>query len=213
MKKILGAILAMSVGFAAFADGISNNVGLGLAVPLTTISIDEEDFDDAKQTGFAFNAAYLGVLDNGIALKADILLGVGTSKDLGMDSDDAQAGFLAGFDIGAGYAFINDEKFTLAATGVFGIDFDVYKFTEDYMGVDVDIDYTVFDINLGADVTGIYRFTEKVGLYADLGFRWIPAGNVAVKAEADGFGTVVDDDYKINGKFTFLPAIGVALSF
>ncbi len=228
MKKIVVSFITFVLGFSVFAEGffsgLSNNIGVGVSMPVEKFKV--EDVETIGSVGVALNAMYLGICDNGFTLKGDLFGGAVFTDDL---ADGTTPGGFFAFDVGAGHSFIRNEKFTLSVTGLIGMDVTSFKFDVDpYPYVDANgaddltanDTYTVSTVNMnvGADVTGIYHIKPNFGLYADISLRLLPLGKSYVELErnwehSDGSsagGPFTPKKYKTaTGIVFFVPTIGV----
>lgn len=204
MKKILALVAAMAFGAAAFAGDWQSTVGAGFTLPVTNYGFDEDDVDSQTQIGYGFDLMYLGVhLGNGFTAKVDASIGLASNDDI--PDGDAEDPLELTANLGFGYSFIRDEKVTLAALGVVGIDYTWFGSKSN--GVDVDFSY--FSLNVGASILGAYRFTDHFGAFADLSLRYIVTGT----ASAEYPSPIGTQDVDISGNIVFRPTLGVIWTF
>lgn len=190
---------------------------MGLTVPVTTFSFDGDYVEDFSQTGVGFEIDWLGIsIDSGLTFRADFSLDFLSTSEI----DDADTAFELGLEIGAGYSFVRNEKFTVGVLGMLGFTYGGYEWTDKY-GYDVvsvDADYTInfLTFDFGADLVGKYQFTENFGAYASLGFRYGVAIDSEFYAEAKYQGTRIldlDEDTGLSSGFKFKPTIGLCWTF
>ena len=234
MKKIifiaLSAVLAVTATFAqeeetAQEDSAvtaetsekkwTNNVGVQLSVPVSKYKVDGEKID---QWGISFDLMYMGVHRNGFTVKATSGGGSASTGNFSFEGDDdRQYGAFMRGDLGAGYSFVHNEKFTLSALAMFGIEGATYEtekksFAHDELGkVDKNYTATLLGFTLGADITAAMYTREHFGWYATIAARYIPlAGMVSgVKYEDDDF--TRSDTYTTmgHGVFNVTPSFGL----
>ena len=193
----------------------TNNIGTQLSVPVTKYKVDGEKID---QWGISFDLMYMGVHRNGFTVKATSGGGSASTGNFSFEGDDdRQYGAFVRGDLGAGYSFVHNEKFTLSALAMFGIEGAIYEtekksFAHDELG-NVDKNYTVtlFGFTLGADITAAMYTREHFGYYATITARYIPLASMVsgVKYEANDF--TRSDTYTTmgHGVFNVTPSFGV----
>ena len=229
MKKSVVSFLFIALGLSCgFAKTWTNNIGVGVSVPFSKIEFEEKDNikpDDISQMGFAIESTYLGYHENGFTAKADYAFGVFTTDDVNIQGDTKNVGIGGNVDIGAGYSFIRNEKFTLATTLMFGL--SLYSYfdhgTSDKDTVDekeYDTVMALCTLDLGADIFASYRLSEHFGLFANLGIRYYPVGVSGSQTdyewkEGSTKYTKSDesDNYTLSGKYKIAPTLGVVWNF
>ena len=189
MKKfvVMAAALALVSG-TVFAKSWTNNIGVGASIPASKIATDDDVIDETvTQAGFAFDFTYLGIAESGFAVKVNYDVGAVSCEDASQKGDNL-VGTYTNFTFGAGWAFVNDEKFTLAATGMIGFDFTEYE--EEIQTVTYTTDLLLFSV--GADIYASYK----------------PSGKAKFDIEDSG-----DNDYDLKGKYRVSPTVGVCWKF
>ena len=234
MKKIifiaLSAVLAVTAIFAQEEETAqeesavtaetsekkwTNNIGTQLSVPVTKYKVDGKKID---QWGISFGLMYMGVHRNGFTVKTTSGGGSASTGNFSFEGDNnRQYGVYMHGDLGAGYSFVHNERFTLSALAMFGIEGATYEtekksFAHDELG-NVDKNYTVtlFGFTLGADITAAMYTREHFGYYTTISARYIPLASMlsGVKYEANDF--TRSDTYTTmgHGVFNVTPSFGV----
>ena len=234
MKKIifiaLSAVLAVTAIFAQEEETAqeesavtaetsekkwTNNIGTQLSVPVTKYKVDGKKID---QWGISFGLMYMGVHRNGFTVKTTSGGGSASTGNFSFEGDNnRQYGVYMHGDLGAGYSFVHNERFTLSALAMFGIEGATYEtekksFAHDELG-NVDKNYTVtlFGFTLGADITAAMYTREHFGYYTTISARYIPLASMlsGVKYEANDF--TRSDTYTTmgHGVFNLTPSFGV----
>ncbi len=208
MKKIIALVAGIAMSMTAvFAE---HTVGLGFNIPVNSLKVEDTD---VSEHGFGFDLTYLFIHENGFSAKADAALNIMDTDDI--PSDGSMGNFV--FDLGAGYTFLNKEKFTVSVLGMLGMtlgghskDYEI----EDHK-VTYDCSWLTFDI--GADVIGKYKFTDHFGAFVNLGLRY--AINMKTNEELEFEDSDVNelfgysnDDLSTKG-IRFQPTLGVCWSF
>ena len=218
MKKLVvfASLLISSVSLFAFdrADWMSNiYLGLGFPIFKTTLEYSGKT-EDAKGFGVGFDLKSQAIhLPSGFVVQAG--LGLGGARIEDFYAGDPQWGFDLNGELGLGYAFIRNKKTVLSLAGVFGYDFSVFKkkVLYNYGGYlyNAEMKSKQMVFFLGADLSGTYRFSERLGIY----------GSILVGIPLFGFGTQsASNDYRtfsidINAKaggFYIKPSIGLSIS-
>ena len=219
MKKIIALVVTALVSASAvFAGNFEHSLGIGATFPISSVSFDEDYIDDASQTGVGFDLTYLAIHNNNnITFKMDFAYSAISSDDVVSDPDATHDIM---FDLGLGYTFLKNERFTLSALGMLGMSLSGYDWTYkySYLGQPCTVDalaaWMTFDI--GADLVGKVKFTDHFGMFANLGFRYgigvwdryYAEGKINGKKVVD-----IDENLNIAGAFKFIPTIGVSWTF
>lgn len=204
MKKIICLVAAAVLSATAFCA--EHTLGLGLSFPISSLKaklkgdVAEEWEDDLSQTAVGVDLTYLCVLDNAVSIKLDLGFDNISSNDV-PDDPDWHYDFI--FDIGAGYTFPINEKFTLSTLGMLGINYGGYDWTYEINNKDYSFFITIFTFDIGADVIGKYKFTDHFGVFANLGLRY--SINLASNYNDEG-------DFETSG-FRFIPTLGASWTF
>jgi len=219
MKKFFISISAvLLLGSSAFAKKWTNNVGVGFDYQKSLTSYDSSDYSDISQNSFGIHGTYIGVHENGFTAKADLNFGICLTDDISIQDFDTNIGFFESYLLGAGYSFVNTDRFLAGITGMVGLDMWVYGFTETQTVASVDHDYTTSVLNLtfstGFDLFARAKISDHFGFYGNLGIRYQVAG-VSLYGREDSYesgGTVhtskVDEDELLLGKYIIEPSVG-----
>ncbi|WP_027727653.1 hypothetical protein [Treponema sp. C6A8] len=235
MKKLSAILLFIFLTFFAFAgEKFENIVGAGLTLPVSVTkynsSSNSKDYDgkDFTQAGLGTDLFWVGIIkDWGLAFKADFVIdGYIKSEydDIEMDTEMGKVKIsslfdkkLAGeisLDAGAGYAFIRNDKFTLAAFGVIGVTATANEYEAAQNGNTAKMNFKAASFDFGADIFANYKIIKGFGVFADLAFKGM-AGSTTINAE---FGDPTEGTIKNSTKtstfgFKFAPTIGASFSF
>ena len=232
MKKNL-IILFSFIIFTSnvFAKKWTNNIGAGATIPFSIIGLDSKGADDINQVGYGIEGTYIGLHENGFTAKANVSVGAATSKDVAIQDRNTNIGVFENIALGAGYSFVNTEKFLFGTTAMLGIELGQYSSKEKDVYIDEEISgksetagdvttsLSLVTVSLGADIFGICRLNKRLGFFANLNARWILGGTTSseVKNEwDDGHKTKTLTDSSENdliGKFIVQPTIGVIWTF
>ena len=224
MKRIISAAAILCLFTAgASAKKWTNNVGVGLDFQNSTFSIDSDSYSDIVQNGFGIQGSYIGVHENGFTAKFDLSMGLAFTDDVKIQDNDTNVGFYESYSLGAGYSFVNNERFLVGITGMIGLETGSYVFDETVtVGLEEhDVTTTQSDIlfSAGADVFARVKVSEHFGFYANLGVRWQAAG-IAIFEREDSYengGTTytseTDSNEMIFGKCVVEPSVGVMWVF
>jgi len=128
MKKTLKSMVVMAVvlgmGFTATAKTWTNFTGVGVTVPfannVTVKEMEKQDLDLNIKNYFGISEMYMGVHENGFATRAyeeTTFLKMNNHVE-GFEYTDLGTSFA----VGAGYAPVHTEKFTLGLFGMAGLD-------------------------------------------------------------------------------------------
>ena len=237
MKKVvLGAAVALLMSAGLFAKTWTNNVGVGLSVPISMVSAKDPIFFDSGDTqatmtstkdktqfGFNVGAMYLGYHQSGFTVKGALSAGVGYMSDYwasidtaGRVSVDPALGFNALESIGVGYSIVHTDKVVFALTG--GVAFMESTYSEKLITnlVEDELTNSLFAFSLGGDATVILRSADGFGFFASVFVGWIPVGSVSheQKVSVGNLGTsktTIETDLK--GNVIIAPTIGVSWTF
>ena len=191
-------------------------------LPALTMSLSRFQSDDGtiRQQGLGTSFFYLGMCDNGFSVLAGLSSGIAVSRDIAIQNDDsltmsihsisldralnalrkgidtdANAGAFLNFDIGAGYAFVHNARFTLAATAGVSMELSHYGNT-DTVTIDADekeryTSITLIALSAGAHLNAICHITPSFGLFAGISARRPLVENIHHQASYDDS---ADDD-------------------
>ena len=190
-------------------------VGVSLTIPVERYKVGGKTINFVD---YAVSATYLGVSRSGFTPKATLSAGLATTKKIPFyPSKGWQVGSFSSLEFGAGYSFINQEKLLLSAFFVLGFEYANFiteskKMNHTELGrVDRDYLESFSALTLGGDVTARFALTDRVGLFASLGGRWI------AYTEAESAVRYTKDDYSRTenvhddgvGYFSIVPSFGV----
>lgn len=215
MKKLLSVALAAIIGASAFAgENFKSILGVGFGLPLTSGAYNNSDFNfDAKQTAYGADVTWVGILtESGLSFKADAFIGGISCSDIDdkLKALDKEICAELSFDLGAGYSFIRTDAFTLGAFGVLGLSVDTFNYSLQKSNYDRKASVGAVSFDIGADIFANYKFTNMLGVYADLGFRGMFGKGNSKNKVNDQTVSDIELDYK---GFKFLPAIGLSFTF
>ncbi|WP_294427618.1 hypothetical protein [uncultured Treponema sp.] len=215
MKKFFISILALAIfSGSAFSKQWTNNIGAGVSFPLSSIGVSETNSKDIFQTGYGIEGTYIGLHENDFTAKANISIGLAASNDLS-SKESTECGVFENIALGAGYSFVNTESALFGITGMFGVEMGQYSFADE----DDETSLSLVTISFGADIFGIYRFNERIGLFANLNTRWIADGTARSEIETESIingskkQVTNSENTDLSGKFILQPTIGVIWSF
>lgn len=224
MKKLIITALCLCLGFSAFAgEKFENIVGAGLTLPVssTKYKADNKDDDTRAQIGLGADLFWVGIMkDLGLAFKADFAIdGIIKTEFDDFDLNGVKMGDVfekkllgeISLDIGAGYAFIRNDKFTLAAFGVIGVTAATYNYEATFLGETGKITIKSASFDFGADIFANYKIAKGFGVYADLAFKGM-AGSTTSSNEIPHTPEAKDVSSSLIG-FKFAPTIGASFAF
>lgn len=214
-RKLILALAMLGIAGEMFANESLTSVGVG-------IPIMRYEWDNAEQNGngvqFALKEHY--IFDNGLALVADLGLGNMKIKDyysidwysssgnfMYSEREDGKA-FYLNFDIGAGYALLNYQKFKLVLSALAGIGFQKYN---KELTLDETTDkFVTFDV--GLDLYGAVKFTEHFGAFVSCkGMYSIGKGEREYESKNSRFSSF-DKKWTLKG-FIITPSAGLVICF
>lgn len=213
MKKIIALVAGIAMSMTAvFAE---HTVGLGLNIPVNSLKVEDES---VSEHGFGFDLAYLFIHESNITAKADVAFNIMNTDDIESDANSGQFAF----DLGAGYTFLNEEKYSLSALAMFGMTIGGYgKEFSDYegtTGLKAESSLSMMTFDIGADVIGKYKFTDHLGAFVNLGLHYAINMKTQYDFDVSYDGEKVDelsysdDGFKTSG-IRFLPTLGVSWTF
>ena len=220
MKKSLcmafAAFVLMGGGTrAAFAN--ESVTSLGVAIPI--MRYKSEGMDE-KGNGVQFALKEHYIFDNGFSLVADFGIGNMKIKDFYTvnwysssgsyqysEYQDGHAVYL-NFDVGAGYALVNRQKFKLVLSALAGIGFQ--KYSEEYTLNDSIYKFITFDA--GLDLYAAFKFTQHFGAFLSCkGMYSIGKCNYESVSKSARYSSY-KMDYTLKG-FMITPSAGIAICF
>ena len=167
--------------------------------------------------------SYIGYHKKGFTIKADVSLGLDTSKDFDIQGKNTNLGVFNNAALGAGYSFVRTEKLLFGATAMLALDLSYFSYDDEEKISGVTHNYknevTFLTFSTGADVFGSVRLGNTVNLFANVGVRYIVVGNGKIdrtdKYEKDNVTyegkTTINNDLK--GKFLVQPTVGIIWRF
>ena len=221
MKKSLcmafAAFVLMGGGIrAVFAN--ESVTSLGVAIPI--MRYKSEGMDE-KGNGVQFALKEHYIFDNGFSLVADFGIGNMKIKDFyrveywnssldyitHSEYQDGHAVYL-NFDIGAGYALVNRQKFKLVLSALAGIGFQ--KYSEEYTLNDSIYKFITFDA--GLDLYAAFKFTQHFGAFLSCkGMYSIGKCNYESVSKSARYSSY-KRDYTLKG-FMITPSVGIVICF
>lgn len=207
----------------ALGDSLSKKwrhfAGVSFIVPVTQYKINKEKLNFVN---FGVNLSYMGVSRFGFATRATVSAGVSVTDDIKFeDSDDSEVGSYGALEIGAGFSFVNSSIFTFAVFAMVGMEYATFETEENAYdhkelgSVDRSFTETAAALTLGGDIVMRLALTERVGIFASVGGRWVASsGSEATvkyrKGDYTRAETYLDDG---RGVFSIVPALGVMWRF
>lgn len=193
----------------------TNNAGPGLSLPFSKYDADGDKID---QTGIAVSLMYLGMHQNGFTVKGTANTGISLTNSIAFAGDDGiQAGSFAAIELGAGYSFFRNEKFTLSVLGMLG--FEAARFEseaksydhEELGAVDRRMSATIAAFTVGADITASLYIKPHFGFFGSLSARYMPLSAFvsSVSYVKDDFTRTESYTKAGHGIFSLTPAAGV----
>ncbi len=218
MKKILGIFASLIFGSmtALSANGWTNAAGFGWNLPMDfTFSADDynngEDVVLENQTGLEF--FYMGIGENGFAVKGAFDLNYsGINHEI---NNTPFIGVNLNCQLGAGYAPINSEKFTLGLFGMIGLDASAfYSESTSYDSLaqkNITSEYSEGQIGymLGGNVTAVYTPSVRFSLFASCSVNYVTPGIFLVKAEFCDVYADSEDYFETESSVKVIPTIGI----
>lgn len=219
MKKSLctafAAFVLMGGGMrAAFAN--ESVTSLGVAIPIMRYKSESMD-EKGNGVQFALKEHY--IFDKGFSLVADFGIGNMKIKDFYTVNwysssgsyqystyQDGKAVYL-NFDVGAGYALVNRQKFKLVLSVLAGIGFQ--KYNEEWTYNELIYRFITFDA--GLDLYAAFKFTEHFGAFLSCkGMYSIGKGKEEYKENYSTYR--YDGSWTLKG-FMITPSAGIAICF
>ena len=232
-KRILSFLLVLQLfvtASIAFAGDWQNTIGTGISLnygemhqKYKVVNDYYLDLGDFNQTDVDYNLTYLLVNKQfGLSFKADAGIGLAIMKSILQESGYDKGLHLFG-DFGVGYSFIHSDRTTLGAFVMLGLDYATFKSSTkdegDFLGVpyqsSLDLETSFLHYSLGADITGVFRFTKHLGIFGSFGARWVMGGKVRTSStlKINETSETASGSWDINGKFTISPKIGLSWTF
>ena len=220
MKKFFISLLAFSVfSGTLFAKQWTNNIGAGMSIPFSTIGVNKNGADDINQLGYGVEGTYIGQHENGFIAKANVSIGLATSKDISVQERNTNLGVFENVALGIGYSFVNTERALFGLAGMAGVELGQYSLEEEKNSDSIETSYSLVTVSFGTDIFSVYKISERIGFFANLNARWIIAGTarreVTTESKNNGKKKQETDSSSTDllGKFIVQPSIGVIWSF
>lgn len=222
MKKILGIVGALVFGSMAAlsAEGWTNISGFGWNLPMDlTFTADEynngEEVVLENQTGLEL--FYMGFSEKGFAVKAAMDLNY---SGINHEFDNTPFfGANVNIQLGAGYAPVHSEKFTLGLFGMIGLDASpFYSESTSYdtaMHKEITSQYTEGYIGymLGGNITAMFTPKSNITLFASCSVNYVTTGVYLVRAEFSDIYANTENYLNTNGTVKVIPTIGMCWKF
>ena len=214
MKKSLcmafAAFVLMGGGTrAAFAN--ESLTSLGVAIPIMRYKSESMD-EKGNGVQFALKEHY--IFDNGFSLVADFGIGNMKIKDFYTvkyddghnELQDGKAVYL-NFDVGAGYALVNRQKFKLVLSVLAGIGFQ--KYNEKWYYNELTNKFITFDA--GLDLYAAFKFTQHFGAFLSCKGMY-SIGKCKIEDKMNFSTYRGENSWTLKG-FMITPSAGIAICF
>lgn len=197
---------------ACFAGEFALPAFMGLGIPTMEAKFEESSgLGTVKQTAFSYDVGMLITLPAGFTIRWACDVGLGIAKEI---KNDIRCDF--GFDLGAGWAFVNTDRFLLAATASLGFGFSAFKddTTYTYSWGSEDIygyhlrkrTVTTSDswgwFQGGAELTAIIRLGDWFALYGTVSLRKVFTGSYEYSQSEVRYGSL-SQAYFYNGYYQY----------
>jgi len=198
-----------------------HKASVGFAVPVSKFKVDGKDVGTID---YGIDLNYIGMARNGFTLEVSVAGGASTTEDIKFkgDKDDMQVGRYTSFDFGLGYTFGAGSKFSVSVLGTAGYEVAYFEsekhgYKHEELGkVDRYFTESLGGLTLGGDVVIYKGFTERAGMYASVGGRWI-AKSVSISTvnyeKGDDTRTDTHTDDNNTGLYSIVPVLGVMFNF
>lgn len=222
MKKIitLFAIL-FTCGALLSAGSWTHYAGFGWNLPME-LSVNADSYKNGEEVVFenqtGLELSFLGISENKIAVKA-----AGDINWTGINhiiNNVPFKGLNLNLQIGAGYAPVCTERFTLAVLAMTGFDASkVFSKSSFYDPGFDDLSITEYSQKyltwmFGGNIDAIFAVNGNLSVYTSFSAYYLTKGLYNEKADRESKVYVSeDDDYTTNGTVKFIPTIGVCWKF
>ena len=153
MKKFFISLLAFSVfSGTLFAKQWTNNIGAGMSIPFSTIGVNKNGADDINQLGYGVEGTYIGQHENGFIAKANVSIGLATSKDISVQERNTNLGVFENVALGIGYSFVNTERALFGLAGMAGVELGQYSLEEEKNSDSIETSYSLVTVSFGTDI-------------------------------------------------------------
>ena len=195
-------------------------LGVGLTVPVSQYKAHDKKVD---LVDYGINVSYLAIAPFGMTFKLSLATGYSFTDNIRfVDShDDWQMGSFSTAEFGLGFSLGNVNSFSisiLAVAGFTAVDFesDEKRYTHPDLG-EVDRTYTesMGAVTLGGDITAYVALTKRIGLFANVGGRWVAENTTAtsVRYEKDSYTRTETTEHDECGNYSIVPALGAMWRF
>lgn len=213
LKKIISSIvLAGCIAAGLWAEPPKNVLSFNIDFPQMKYKID--DSADAKLdfSGGGFDFTGLVMLKNNLCIPITAGISGITTSDIKIAGDNI-GGPLLKLGAGLGYAVVNTDKFTLALSGILGLDyFTTGPIKEEYVG-SYKREYTLelTEFTIGADLFGAIRLGDNMGLSAGIRVQTCMFGSAKIKIDYSYGYTDSDNTWDLKGgRCSVIPRIGLS---
>ena len=194
-------------------------IGAAITVPIAQYKINSQKIDFID---YGINISYMGASRWGFSTRLSISAGGSATDNIRFDdSDDWQIGTYGAVELGAGMSFVNNSFFTFALFAMVGIEYVMFETEENAYdhkelgSVDRSFNETLAGLTLGGDLVMRISLTERIGLFASVGGRWVAntASETTVKYRQGDYTrteSILDDGH---GNFSIVPALGIMWRF
>ena len=217
MKKVFFALISLFCIHGAFAlENWMSNFNLGMGLPFYNATFKGTNNTDIEGKGNGVNFAFSEQLinkQNGFLFEVGLNLGGQKIKDFYQGEDEWGFDF-SGY-LGFGYAFKHDEKGIVSMAALVGYD---------WMRVNTNIAYSYsgytynmegesnsFAFFIGANLTGVARLSNKVGIFGSFLFAVPVLGWDTIKATYRGLSYSESYDLK-SGGYYIRPSFGLSIT-
>ena len=197
----------------------SHFIGAAVTVPITQYKINHQKID---LIDYGINISYMVASRWGFSTRLSVSVGGSATDNIRFDdSDDWQIGTYGAVELGAGMSFVNNSFFTFALFAMAGIEYVMFETEENAYShkelgsVDRSFNETLAALTLGGDILMRIAITERIGLFASVGGRWVAstASETTVKYRQGDYTrteSVIDDGC---GNFSIVPTLGIMWRF
>lgn len=222
MKKIIGLTLIFVFGsFAALSAGTwTHFAGFGWNLPMDETFTADDYINGEKvvlqnQTGLEVN--YIGISQRGFAVKTSA--GINYSEINHVMNNTPYMGANVNLQLGAGYAPLRSDRFTLALFGIAGLDDSAFYSEstnfDSTFSKDITSKYTEGQIGamLGGNITAAYTPSKSFSVFASCSVNRVVPGLYVLTAEFSDIYANSEDTYETNTTLKVIPTIGICWKF
>ena len=194
-------------------------ISAAVTVPIAQYKINHQKID---LIDYGINISYMVASRWGFSTRLSVSAGGSATDNIRFDdSDDWQIGTYGAVELGAGMSFVNNSFFTFALFAMAGLEYVMFETEENAYShkelgsVDRSFNETLAALTLGGDILMRIAITERVGLFASVGGRWVAstASETTVKYRQGDYTrteSVIDDGC---GNFSIVPTLGLMWRF